>query len=321
MLRAECVDPCLYVEEAAAILRAAWQPPSLHYTADYLDWQFRFPAPLRSCGALAYEGSTPVGFIGATPRTLRLAENEQAAYVVSFVAVRPDWRGRGIASLLYRTLLTSDLLTTAPVVTFAESDSAGERALQRSYPDAGYSLSSLGEYPLHGYLPRLQSPETSLQVIEAPDVEAFHAAARLGTAPQTLWNAPTPDILQHYLRDPRPRRLLLCLADGEPTGCAMLLHADLQTAHGHDAAIMLENLVLIGDQAEALKALCAYSSQYGKASGSNGSVMLPNPCGISAQGLKAAGLRQLPSRFRGYLCCTDPQNALLQAAETNIEII
>ena len=42
MVRIERVDPLECAEQASRLIQAAWNPPCLNYTPEYLRWQFGF---------------------------------------------------------------------------------------------------------------------------------------------------------------------------------------------------------------------------------------------------------------------------------------
>ena len=93
-----------FATEASRILEEAWEPPTLRYTPGFLHWQLSFPSAVELPGVAAFEGTDPVGFAAATARRLRCGSAVFDMAIVSFVAVRPAWRGQGIASGLYRVL-------------------------------------------------------------------------------------------------------------------------------------------------------------------------------------------------------------------------
>ncbi|MGH3183078.1 MAG: GNAT family N-acetyltransferase, partial [Streptosporangiaceae bacterium] len=132
----ELVDGTAFAPQASRVLEEAWSPPALCYTPEYLRWQLSFPGPLPLPAAAALAGNDPVGFAGATWRRLRCGSARWDVAVVSFVAVRPEWRKLGVAAGIYRRLLSALRETGAPIVTYAAGGSAGERLLLRAYAEA-----------------------------------------------------------------------------------------------------------------------------------------------------------------------------------------
>src|SRR5438067_12967518 len=124
-MRVELVSRDRFVAAAAPLLRAAWEPPAVHYSAAHLRWQLDFPGQEEPLAALAFEGDLPVGCAAATPRRLCLGEAVDEAYLVSFVAVAASHRRQGVAAQLYAGLLDSIRALQRPVVTFAPAGSGG----------------------------------------------------------------------------------------------------------------------------------------------------------------------------------------------------
>src|ERR1035437_6426771 len=128
-----------FARDASAILEQAWEPPVLHYSPAYLSWQLSFPSAVEMPAVAAFDGGDPIGFDAA---------------IVSFVAVRPAWRGQGVAAGLYRTLLEVLADRAIPVVTYAIAESAGHRALLRSYREAGFQIRPMGPYTSYAFAGR-----------------------------------------------------------------------------------------------------------------------------------------------------------------------
>src|SRR6187549_26368 len=135
--RIEIVDPLTAAATASRILRAAWTPPCLDYSAAYLAWQFGFPGRLEPVVALAFLDGQPVGCAAATQRALVHNGRRIDAYVLSFVAVDPSARGHGLAGALYAGLLGA-LSPDVPVIAFAEPNSAGEHLLINAFDKASF---------------------------------------------------------------------------------------------------------------------------------------------------------------------------------------
>src|SRR5687767_1037726 len=111
--RIEIVDPLAFAETASRILQASWTVPCLHYSADYLSWQFSFPGQLPNRAAVAFIDDRAVGCVAVTSRTFALGGAPFSAYVLSFVAVDPIARGRGLAAQMYSRLLDTITAETA----------------------------------------------------------------------------------------------------------------------------------------------------------------------------------------------------------------
>lgn len=312
----ELVDPRPFAEAAGRLLQSVWQPPCTHYSADYLSWQFGFAGRLRPLGAVALAGSDLIGFAAATPRTARFRGREVAVYLLSFVAVRADQWGRGLAAGLYARLLDAVRAARAPVVTYAFPDSPGQRALLRAYEAARFVCQSLGPFAVHGYLPR--RGESPLPVATA-DAAGLSEMAAGCDDPAILWSAPTPDELAHYARDPRPRVLLVAREQDRPVAAGFAVRSALATPTGLEAVTVLDNLFVRAPA--GLQALGHEAARRWPSPSSSSLVLIPNVRGIPPAVLRAAGLRQLPQRVEGYLCVTDPADPLLGAQATNLEVL
>ncbi|HEY9180989.1 MAG TPA: GNAT family N-acetyltransferase, partial [Candidatus Baltobacteraceae bacterium] len=154
MLAIQRVNAAAFAQEAAHILEEAWPPPALHYTREYLRWQMTFPSDVDAIGVAAMDGREPVGFIGASPRRMRSGGESFTCFIVSFVAVRPKWRNRRVASALYAALLHEIRAARIATITFALPQSTGERLLLREYANGGFAIIPLGAYHTYAYRAR-----------------------------------------------------------------------------------------------------------------------------------------------------------------------
>ncbi|MBI3949929.1 MAG: GNAT family N-acetyltransferase [Acidobacteria bacterium] len=322
MLRIQQVNPGSFAESASRILLQSWPVTCFHYSPDHLRWQFSFPGPYPSVGVAAFDGNEPVGFAAATPRRLRFQQMGSETYVVSFVAVRPAWRGRGIAADLYTCLLGALREAGLPIVTFAEPGAVGERALVKAYPSAGFELRTLGRFTTYGYSPRSGAAPTSVQVLETSDAATILATIQRRGDHQTLWSDPDCQWLEHNDEDPWLRAtVILRLTGGDGLGCAMIVRSEFVTAKGISLVPMIDQLFLYQPEAEALRALCEFASERWSGPAARTNVTVPNAWGIDPMILRSAGLRQTPRQFTGYVCSPDPHCPFLNAQGTNLHIV
>jgi len=268
----ELVDGASSAAVASEILSEAWAPPAICYTPDYLKWQLSFPGPTSLQAVVAFDGNEPVGFAGASWRRMRCGQTLSAVSnvaLVSFVAVRPSCRGRGIAAGLYRRLLSFIREIEAPVITFAIAGSPGEAILLRSYAEAGFKVRSLGAYPRYACLARNQippenagieltvNPDDLLSVL--PDVVS-HCDSDTGI----LWSDPAPDQIRHYMNDPRPRALLTSTtAESGLLQAAWSVRMDVRTPAGEDTMTAIDSVWLprTGDAEFNMAALRNFASK------------------------------------------------------------
>jgi GNAT superfamily N-acetyltransferase len=310
-----------FAPQASAILSAAWPAPALHYTPEYLRWQLSFPGPLPAPAAAAFVDSIPAGFAASTHRRLRHGRELIDVLVVSFVAVHPDFRNRGLAAGLYRTLLEAIAGMRLPVVTFAQAGSAGQRAIERAYPDAGFHLQSLGSYPAFACVPR-----PSLEAEWAPEESG---APRLGASFEgvvdacaadrsLLWNAPTEAQQRHYRLDPRPRKLLrLDSGEGAPAA-AWALQTAYVTPRGVDSVATIDCAWLNRSRPDLLPGLAAAVARIWPATAV---VNAPSLAGFDPKLLRHAGFRQIGPGFLGYAATPAGAVPLPAALAVNSEIV
>ena len=302
-----------FAPEASAILTAAWPAPALHYTSAYLRWQMSFPGPGPAPAAAAFVDSNPAGFAASTHRRLRLGSEVIDVLLVSFVAVHPDFRNRGIAAGLYRTLLAAIVATRLPVITFAQAGSAGQRAIERAYPEAGFQLRPLGAYPGFACAPRLShqtqwESEESASAVNASVAIAVDACA---TDRSLLWSAPSDAQWRHYQRDPRPRALLSLNSGNDEPAAAWAVQTAYVTAQGVDSVAMIDCAWLNRGRPDLLPGLATAVARISPAATV---VNAPSLAAFDPKQLRHAGFRQVGAGFHGY-CATPPGAIPLPPAE------
>ncbi|HZT41600.1 MAG TPA: hypothetical protein VFA07_05405 [Chthonomonadaceae bacterium] len=322
MIRIERIDPLQHVQEASCVIKAAWQPPCLHYTPDYLRWQFSFPGSLPPIGLAAYNDDEMIGFNSAIVRRLRCREFTAEVCLVCLSAVHPAWRGSRAAGLLYKTMLGMAEETRRPIIGFVEAGSEGERRAERAVSGAGYALQWLGPFPGYGYVPRPDAPSNAVQVVETEDPLDLLPALQACRREDTLWNAPDETMLAHYHKDPRPHALTLLYGpEGDLRGAAIVVQAEFVTAQGLRPAVSIDNLFLPDPDAGTLQALCQFAAHRWAEPGRPVRIILPNVWGIDPEVLQEAGLRQRPGKFAGNVTTIEPDHPFLAARGTNLEIV
>lgn len=303
-----------FAPQASAILTAAWTAPALQYSSAYLQWQLSFPGPAPAPAAAAFVDSNPAGFAGSTHRRLRHGLEIIDVLLVSFVAVHPDFRNRGIAAGLYRTLLAAIAATRLPVITFAQPGSAGLRAIERAYPEAGFELRSLGSYLGFACAPRA-SHETQWAREErtpAPDGSSIAAAVEACAADRNLlWSAPSDAQWRHYQEDPRPRRLFALNAGDGERAAAWVVQTAYVTSQGVDSVAAIDCAWLNRSRPDLLPGL---ATAVGRISPAAAVVSAPSLAGFDPKQLRHAGFRQVGPGFHGY-CATAAGAVPLPAAE------
>jgi GNAT superfamily N-acetyltransferase len=314
-LHVEIVDPLAYAEAASGVLRAAWVPPCMHYSAAYVSWQLRFPDEGRAKLAVAFVKGLAIGCAAVTPRRLAQAGAFLSAYVLSFVAVDPSVRGQGVAGALYQSLLDA-LQDERPVIAFAVPGSSGERLLLRAFERAAFTHRPLRQCRAAGFVPRPAKTDREYSVDS--DSGDFALACTEEREPTIMFNAPTTDQLKHYRSDPRGRSLLLIRRpDGQPAATAMSVTAEIHTTAGLERVLMLESLKLFEPSADALRATFTFALQRGEGATS---VMASNVSHLEDEIVKGSGARLLPSAFNAHLFAKSPASHVATVA-TNLEVI
>jgi GNAT superfamily N-acetyltransferase len=282
-----------------------------------------FPSEVTLPAAAAYDRGDLVGFAAATRRRLQSGPIELNAAVVSFVCVRPAWQGHGIAKGLYACLLRSLRDLEIPVITFAVPDSVGGNTLLRAYQAAGFETHSLGEYGNYAFISREDTKSGQWNVRPVEILEPLtHVVRDLARRfPGVLWSAPDQAIFTHYLRDPRPRKLLLLEdANGRPCGCSFVVLSPIRTDRGIEEVVMFDTCWLPSDEPETLRQLLHASANLWPLPGNRRVIMCPNLSGFDEMTLRSAGARRTLARFHGYLCSAHPGSGGL-AQRTNLEVI
>jgi Acetyltransferase (GNAT) family len=318
-IRIEVVDPLVSAESFGRILRAAWKPPSLNYSTEYLKWQFGFPGPPKSVGALGFVDDRAAGCIAVTPRQVRYGALSFPIYVLSFVAVEPEARGAGLAASLYQALLSS-VPRSVPVLAFAESGSVGERLLVREFDRASFRRQSLQACRATGYLGGASGtpPDVRVRTVVVGDHPILAEIFAANTMP-TIWNDCEQQQLHHYQNDPR-RRSMFILEDGEgsPVGFAMAVMSEVITASGLQELPMLESAYFPNPSAVLVRAAFGFAAEL---LGASSVVIASNLSYVDKVVVRSAGVRAMPSVFNAYLFCRGSASTAESAISVNLEVI
>ena len=317
--RIEIGDPVQYAEVASRILRAAWKPPGLNYSPEYLAWQFSFPGDIPKRAAIAFLDNQPVGCIAVTSRRFWCVHDSFSAYVLSFVAVDPAAGRRGIAAALYESLLEA-LPLDVPVFAFAEPESIGERLLLSSFARASFRHRPLQSCRAVGYLHRPRATANDGPSAEEMTAYGEFTSAGLPSARRdVIWTDVTHEHWSHYQQDPRGRVMVAVRnAAGNLIGTAMLVTAETVSPDGVQKVPMLESVTLSEPTSDALAALFGFAagrSQPGSI------VVASNLSYIDFAVVKAAGPRALPSLFSAHVFMRGQEHVVETAAALNLEVI
>ena len=290
-------------ETASEILGAAWKPPCLEYSVEYLRWQFGFPSDLEPIALAAYQDNQPVAFVAATGRRT----NAGSVYMSSFMSILPGTVS-SVAIGIIRQQSRALKMAGAPTVVFAQKGSVGEQLLGVG-DTVGLKRYTLGEYRIHASAPRQQPTEVVVRRVPVLEwLEAFDALRKQDLL-SLEFDEPT---LRHLERDPFGREFLVAHKDDRPQAVAMLSETRSLTVQGKQSTPTLHYVRLRDDDPAPLSALLHYASARGPV------VNVPNVAAIPAEIRKAVGLRATPSVFCGYVTtCFAP----LEFTATELEIV
>lgn len=315
------VDGAAFAYDASRILSDAWSLPSLNYSPSYLSWQLSFPGPWKAPAVAAFDGAQPVGFAACTNRRFRCGSQRVDAFVVSFVAVATGYRNRGVAAALYESLLTAIRETGAAVVTFGQTGSAGQRALERAYPPAGFVLAPLGSFPLYAFMPRGQNPSPWTAQLPVPGaLESL--VGQLAADETVLWSDPTAAQFQHRLLDPR-RHAFLCLYNesGTLTGGAFVVESEILSPRGLELLPTLDSVWLSSSEAALLPGLAASLAELWKKVSTSTIVHAPSLGLYDRDVLRGNGFRQTGAGFSGYAAFSNVKSLPSGLRGSNLEIV
>jgi hypothetical protein len=312
-----------FAGQASEILREAWLPPALNYTQEYMRWQLSFPSVAPMPAAVAFDDGKAVGFGAVTARRLRLGSHTWHGGVASFVAVRPGARTPFAAVALYREFFRGIRELGEPIVTFGIQGAIGPAIFIRAYANAGFETKELGAYVTYSHLvspARLCGGNWEVESGAGPDALAgiIEACAR---DEQTIFSDPTPEQLNHYGSDPRPRTL--AVVRHRNTGAlaaAWAVQAEVLTSRGVATVLSLDSVYVPGNDASALPALFYAAAAWAQC---HDPVVItaPNLAGYDPARLRALGIRGTGAPFVGYACSVGAPAFLAPARATNVEIV
>jgi GNAT superfamily N-acetyltransferase len=320
-MRVEEVEPLDVVESVAAILQASWQPPCLDYSTGYLRWQFSYPGDPGARGVAAFASGEPIGFAAVVPRTVAFEGKRHQILLLSFVAVRLGYRGQGVGKELYAALMTIAKQTGVPILSFAEVGTAGRRLLIESIRSAGYCHRDLGPCLSHAGI--ANERETHHPEWTPCNPDEFSDLLLSLSNHASLSSSPDQKQCEHELLDPRGRELLIARGEsGRAIGAARLVKARFLSPDGRPEEVpMIDSLALAVSEADSLRGLLTYCARRCAEDGAARTVLLPNPSGNSATMLRGAGFRSQHSRFEAHVFSPVRESPLLDARETNLEIV
>jgi len=323
-LTVERGDPTPVVEAAGRILRAAWAPPVLHYSDAYLKWQFGFPGGPAVAG-MARDAGELAALIVATPRRFRFRGAASRGYLLSFLAVDPSLQGKGIAGKVYDEVLRGLRKTGLLTVVYLEAHSeAAQRSLSGSVKRVGFQMKKIGQYVNHGFAASSAASSAApgaLAAREARDLGEVLAAIDACKAPEVLWSAPDRAQLEHYLRDPRGRKMLVVEEEGRVTGAAMVFLSELTNKEGGlDRVATVDALFIPEPTVERVTALFRGAAEAFAGQTTGPVVSAPNVALLPPEVVRAAKIRPTGAVYEAYAIHGEG-HPFMDAELSNLEIV
>lgn len=306
MPRIELVNATSLAEEAAHIMRESWRQPCVYFTSSYLQWQFNYRGDYSAISAAAFDGGRLIGQAAIVPRRLTVNGRMIDAFHLSFVCVLPEYRGQGLASRLYRSLLNEIAERKWPFVAFTLRDSPGYKTFLSGTKATGFQVQSLGEYIVHGYLyrpthPSTPDPSISISIAGPNDVSAYIDFVHSSIDDRTLGVYADEETVKHWSIDPRQSRRVLARRDGEIVGAVRLARAQVASQRGIEPITSVEHMFLRSHDASVVKALANEAG----ATWSNGVapeyVSFANVGRVNETVIRDAGIRKTHTVYLGFL--------------------
>ena len=321
-IKLQFVPGAAVTREASLILQEAWEPPSLRYTTDYVAWQLLFPSERSHPCIIVRDNGEPVGFAAVIPRRLRRGVKQWDSGIVSFIAVRPAWRGRRLSLLMYEALCAAIREIGQPVVTFGIEGTSGAKLIERVYGNAGFKVLPLGPYPIYSFIVRKdRTPAGPWEAEVCSCLPLREIISEMGEDTGIVISDPSDAQLRHYLRDPRPRTLMMLRNRATGLlGAAWVIVSEGLTNQGVQQSIVIESVYLASYDAEAIPSLMHAAAAWARAP-SSAVVYATNLGGFDPSALRTTAIRITGRGFLGY-CCVPPTAGLVEGVRaTNMEII
>ncbi|EYF01138.1 GNAT family N-acetyltransferase [Chondromyces apiculatus] len=312
--------------DAGQILRDACPPPTLHYSDEYVAWHLGFPGP-SATAAIVRSGSHPAGVFAITPRRFQLSGATSTGHLLSLLAVRPEHQGQDLDARIYTELLNVVQNRGLLTLLFADAHCArSQLLLMRTVERLGFRMKRLHPLVNHGWSARRAPPRTR-------DARVARVARDIGEVidvigacddDHILWAAPDAAQLEHYLRDPRTRRLLVLEEEGRLTAAATVMLGEVVNKPGSIVQLPIMDALWIPEPTvERITALFRGTEILFEGSENvprrASLVSAPNVSTLHPKLLSAAGLRPTGAVYDGFLL-HPTGHPFLHADATNLEV-
>jgi len=321
-IRIESVHGPDAAAEASMILREAWQPPTVHYTEEYLRWQLSFPSPFPIPAFMAFDGTEPVGFAGMTARRFRCGSDVWDSGIVSFAAVRPQWRNSVLGIVVYKELFSRLRDAGLPFIGFGVQGSHAREIFTLVLNRVRLQVLSLGTLLTHYYaVTGSDGPDSEWEATIVDRDGRAELSSALRTDSTVISCDPTDDQWTHYWRDPRGRALvsLRHRSTGE-RGIAWVVQGEYLSTEGVRIVPTVESVYLPSYDVRALPSLFRATARWAGSSDRT-FVNAANLSGFQPESLRAAGIRNFGRGFLGICCAATIPAFLEKAQSTTVEIV
>ena len=281
--------------------------------------QFTFPGP-PARGALARVRGAPAAVVGFAARRVRCGGEVSPSYATAFLGVLPALRGAGTATRVYDPMIAMACASGIPCVGFVDVKTPAARRLLVKHTAAhGMELKSLRLCKNWGFLDRGGAPP-ALPYREAAGPEEVLDVIEACRDAETLWAAPDREMLLHYLRDPRGRKIVVVEEGGRVTAAAMVLLSEVTSQAGVERVTMVDCVWMPEPEAPRVRALFQAAGAAFAGQSSARVIGAPNLGTVDEGVLKAAGLRPAAAVYEPFVY-QNKQSVFTTATATNQEMV
>lgn len=302
---AEPVDGDWLIERGGVILRDAWRPPCIHYSADLLRWLWSYPHDDRSSPLAVggFDQGSPIGTAALLPRRLWFRGRPLNVGHLCLVAVRPSHQGQGAAKRIYDRLLEL-APPDVPILAYALEDSPAESALKGSLGRSGRQARTIGRFPGYGYLARDGSASAPPSAGVEDSIEDLSRFLRESSErdPRLLTITLDTEQWEHWRRGPWPRSMLSVResSSGRLKALGLAYRAEIAGRQGLSSQPTIHAPAVL-DPETRLDLLPDYLASAAAFAAPDRFVSAPNLSGFDEAELKRRGVRQTGSCYRGWL--------------------
>lgn len=324
-VQAETLDPCQAPQCISGLLTAAWRPPSLLYSIEYVRWQLATPAQQRSVAIGVFDGRQLCACAALIPRTVSTGGRTFDVYISTFGGVLPQYRGRGFAITAYEAIFEAAVASRTPVIGFVVPNGGGERALLHAAKNLALNYVRLTDCRTYAAMPTIRAcgdDGNAACTVEFADAQPFAITRVLPAAgPTVIRLQPSAEQRAHYADDPRSRRIVIARDEaGASVAAGMIVCAEVTSAAGVDRVTVIDWIAQAGSGIDGAVRPLANFAKSCFPDFTPVAMTIPNAGTVPAASLRAAGFRATASVFRPYVLASE-RHPLLAASSTDVEVI